>query len=272
MTNPSNIGNTMPIINPDQDIPKNSPSNNFITPSSVTTKLNKKSGFKTFVIIGILIIVIVYSAVLYLYFQNKNGKIGSFKLPMPTKKMVTSTLTPTQSIDPDNIKIIDGNIVFQDRSNQTKILVNKTDYPGSGITGFIKVTISPDKLNMCFETWPPAIEPALYLSTINGSGIIEVNKNRKNCLWTKDGKNILYVNSVKIDSGTNIYRYSLVKKEEEDLTPEKEESTDRVNYSILGLSADGENVICNFEYPDSKKTGGQCEINLSTLEMSFPAD
>ncbi len=265
----TNLGDVQTPTGPNltQSTAKDIPPNNLITPASVTINPNKKSKFGLFVTIGIVLITLIYGVVFYIYIQNKKIKTGNSALNNSLKN--NATITPSPTFIVENVKVIDGNISYQEGNSGTKVLVNKNDYPGSGITGFLKLSISPDKANICFESWSPAPKPALYLSKIDGSNVVEVSSNRKNCIWSPDSKNILYINTISGNSASDIYIYNLEKKEEKNLTFTSSDSNGKKRFDIVGLSADGNRLICTFEYLDVKKDGGQCEINLSSLEMSY---
>jgi len=249
------------------EAPKNVPLNNFITPASVTITPNKKSKFGVFVIVGIFIIALIYGLVAYIYFQNQNIKTGNNNNQTASKNILP--LTPTPPFLVENIKIVNGNIVYKADNSDDKILINKESYPGSGIIGFLKLTISADKTKICFESWSPAPKPAIYVSNIDGSNSSELNQNRKNCIWSPDSKKVLYVNITAPNNQTDIYVYDLDNKEEKNLTLNNSDNSGKKKFDIVGLSADANTLICNYEYLDTKKTGGQCEINLSTYEISF---
>ncbi len=239
--------------------------NNFITPASVTTGSSKKSRFGLFVAIGIIIIVIIYGTVAYLYFQNKK-KTGS--TVTETNTAGTTQITKAPEFNSEYVKIIDGSVAYKPGSGEQQVLVNKTDYPGSGITGFLKLALSPDKTKICFESWSPAPKPSLYISEANGTNVKEVSPNRKNCTWAPDSKKILYTNYATGSAGSDIFAYGIDNSEEKNVSYDPN-SNDQRNFEIVGLSADGGSLICSFSYINKEKEGGQCQINLSTLELSF---
>ncbi len=267
MTNPVNP-QTESNQNDVSAVAKDIPPNNLITPASVTINPNKRSKFGLFVILGIIFIALIYGGVAYLYLQNKNLKGGNSNAKNTANNPIS--ITPTPAFLLENVKVIDGNISYQDANSGTKVLVNKTDYPGSGITGFLKLTVSPDKSKICFESWSPAPKPALFISNIDGSNVIEAGSNRKNCIWSPDSKNVLYINAITQNSSTDIYIFNLESKQEKNLTFSSSDSSGKKKFDIIGLSADGNRLICNYEYVSAKKDGGQCEINLTSYEISYP--
>ena len=186
----------------------------------------------------------VWSGVAYLFFQNKNikddnqGEVQEENLPQPT---------PTPEFTPDQIKIKSGNIVREKPDGETTVLVDKGNYKTTGITGFLKIVVSPDNEKICFESWSPAPQPALYVADVDGQNVVEVSPNRQNCLWSKDSQSVYYVNISSNSSPTNIFSYNLSENAEKDLTGDAVPAGMVRRYEIVGLSADGSKLICKFE-------------------------
>src|SRR3989344_4854867 len=181
---------------PPQNQAKNVPTNEFITPASVTMGSKGGGSFGKFVVIGVVIIAIIYAVVGYLYLQNEKFKNTSGEnTQTPDSVSNQEVLNPTPVFSPENFKIVNGNVVYQDPVNGAQTIVDKSSYSSTGITGFAKVTVSPDASKLCFESWPPAPKPALFISKIDGSEISEINGNRRYCVWTTDSKKIVYENT-----------------------------------------------------------------------------
>ena len=124
---------------------------------------------------------------------------------------------------------------------------------------------------MCFESWSPAPEPALYLSEIDGKNITEVSPNRQNCLWSKDGSKIYYTNISTKTAPVNIFRYDILQDIETDLTGDTVPSGVVRRFEIVGLSADGTKLICKYENiggAASTETMSECEIDLENDEVN----
>ena len=238
-------------------------------PSAQFTGVSKKSGsgFKFFVIFSIIVIVVIYAGVAYLYSQNQKLKNGSEN----TDAQLTPTLTPTPAFSPDQIKVKNGSVVREIPQGEVIVLIDKEKYESTGITGFAKVAVSPDETKICFESWPPAPEPALYVATITGFDIEEVSPNRQNCVWTQDSNRIIYVNSSSKTTPANIFLYSLEDNVETNLTKDSVPEGSVRRYEIVGFSADGGKIICTYEDVGGTEEGlgGECEIDLTSLTVSF---
>src|SRR3989344_30728 len=225
------------------------------------------SGFKIFVIIALLIIAGIYSVVGYLYFNNQKLKAGSSS----NETTETPSVSPTPAFSADQIKIKNGSVVREIPGGDATTLVAKGDYESTGITGFARVVVSPDNQKICFESWPPAPEPAMYIANIDGSEIVEVNPNRQSCLWKSDTKCVFYINTTSTTSPVNIFYFDLASQEETNVTAESVTEGTVRRYKIVGLSGDGGKVICTYENlgSDSPSAEGECEINVNTLQVTL---
>ncbi|OGM07989.1 hypothetical protein A2159_03855 [Candidatus Woesebacteria bacterium RBG_13_34_9] len=252
------------------ELPPIKPENAFTSEAIVGPHYSSEggSGFKVFLIIGILFILAIWGGVGYLYFQNKNIKDKSNEEKIIN---VTPQVTPTPGFTPDQIKIKSGSVIREKPGGETTVLVDKNNYESTGITGFLKVAVSSDNQKICFEAWSPAPEPALYVSNIDGQNVIEVSPNRQNCLWSKDSKSVFYVNTSSKTSPVNIFKYNLELAAESDLTGNSVPAGVVRRYEIVGLSADGTKIICKFENlggAAKTETMSQCEVDLETGEVN----
>jgi hypothetical protein len=224
-------------------------------------------GFKVFLIIGIILIIAIWAGVAYIYIQNKNLKDG--QSGEQTQAPVFQ-VTPTPSFTPDQIKIRGGNVIREELSGEIVVLVNKDEYPSTGITGFLKVAVSPDEQMMCFESWSPAPEPGLYISAIDGGSVVEVSPNRQTCLWAPDSKSIYYINTASTTAPVNIFSYDIEQELETDLTSSFVPAGVVRRYEIIGLSADGSEIICRYENiggAATSETSSECRIDLESGEV-----
>jgi hypothetical protein len=224
-------------------------------------------GFKVFLIIGIILIIAIWAGVAYIYIQNKNLKGG--QSGEQTQAPVFQ-VTPTPSFTPDQIKIRGGNVIREELSGEIVVLVNKDEYPSTGITGFLKVAVSPDEQMMCFESWSPAPEPGLYISAIDGGSVVEVSPNRQTCLWALDSKSIYYINTASTTAPVNIFSYDIEQELETDLTSSFVPAGVVRRYEIIGLSADGSEIICRYENiggAATSETSSECRIDLESGEV-----
>lgn len=220
-------------------------------------------GFRVFVTIGVLIVLAIWAAVTYIYLQNQKLKTEGEQ----TVAEAIASPTPTPSFSPDQVKIKSGSVVWEKPEGETVVLVNKEDYESTGITGFLKVVVSPDNAKLCFESWPPAPEPALYISDVDGQNIVEASPNRRNCLWAADSSTIYYINSASASAPVNIFSYNLASQAETDLTGSSVPSGLVRRYEIVGLSADSTALICKYEDAGGAAATdnvSNCEINLET--------
>jgi hypothetical protein len=223
-------------------------------------------GFKIFVIVALIIIAGIYSVVAYLYINNQSLKNKDSGTPEP--QVPTESSEPEFS--PDQVMIKNGSVVKEVPGRETQTLVAKENYEGTGITGFFRVSVSPDEKNMCFESWAPAPEPALYISSIDGSNVIEVNPNRQNCLWRPDSQGIFYINTSSASTASNIYFFDLASEVEKNLTSESVTPGAVRRFQVVGLNSDSTSLICTYSDVSTElETPKDCEINLSTLEVTL---
>ena len=266
MENLGQEANPNPVVHPVN--PQNPPPGEVITSSSVTVgSKNNGSKFSIFVIIGIIVILLIYAGVAYLYFQNQ--KLKNTAQGNENNTVSDDLISPTPTFSSEFVKIVNGNVVYEDPNSEARVLVNKDSFSSTGITGFAKTAVSPDNSKICFESWPPAPTLAIFLANSDGSSVSEVSRNMKNCLWTSDSNKILYINISGIDSISNIYLYTIETKEERNLTAESQLQNEKIRFEIVGLSGDPNKLICKFENLGDDSNSGQCEIDLTTFEISY---
>jgi hypothetical protein len=228
----------------------------------------KTSNFKTFVIISLLVIAVIYSAVAYLYFQNKKAK-DELALSNASPTSAPAAIEKTISIIIKN-----GNVVKEVTDEGDTVLVAKSDYPTTGITGFAKVTLSNDKTKMCLESLPPAPGPGIYVANADGTNVVKAGDAKQNCTWDSTGGRVFYSNSASTIASVNIYQFDLATATETDLTGPSIAKNSIRQYKAVGLSADSSKLMCQYE--DLKPTpkpsempSGQCEIDLTTKEVKL---
>ncbi len=265
---PPNIN--FPNINPPEtnktDSNKNKPETDEtfvnVTPASVTIETRKNdSSFKIFVIVGILIILIIYGAVAYIYYKNKNAKL-------PTMEVRTTEISnsPKAIFEPQNILIGSGSIVYKNSAGEVKTLVDKNSYPSTGITGFARVVVSPDNMKMCFESIPPSTKPALFVSDVEGIETKQISAGKSSCIWNSNSNVIYYVGKENGIPNANLYVYDLEKSIETNLTS-KIMSDTKPDFTLVGLSSDETKLICTFTNPNSEESVS-CQIDLATQSFS----
>jgi hypothetical protein len=220
------------------------------TPTAITTQPPKRFS-KTQILFTILIIatVIIWGSVAYLYLQNQKIKDQLSSEKESSEQLfttVTPTPVPTVAFSPDQIELVNGSVVRKFPNGELGMLIDKEDYESTGITGFARVTVSPNDQKLCFESWPPAPEPALYYSDIEGGNVNEVSPNRKNCIWSSDSKSLIYTNDSTPSASIDIYIYDIATGEENNMTKDSSSETVSRQYEIVSLSADGSKVICKY--------------------------
>jgi len=130
--------------------------------------------------------------------------------------------------------------------------------------------VSPDNKMMCFFSLPPAPEPALFLSDIEGQNLIEVSPNRKNCIWKADSSAIFYENILTPDKSSDIFIFDLKDRVEKNITKEVTPPGKIRKWEIVGMSADSSKLICKYEDQNAKEgQTGSCEIDLETFEVKI---
>jgi hypothetical protein len=220
----------------------------------------KMSGFSLFVILSIILLLGVWGVVGYLYYQNQ--KLPAEKEATPIAQVQTPS--PTPELDPSQIQISNGSIVRVLSSGESKTLVGKESYPTTGITGFAKVVVSPDKTRLCFEALPPATEPALYLSNVDGSDTALVEKNRNTCTWLSDSTHILYLNAPIGTKAVDVYTYDINTKTEVNQTKEMQTATRFRQYAVSQTDTIIECQYSIVNASGNKLSTGTCQIDSQT--------
>jgi len=251
---PSPSGNAPTMIPPMQ--PATPP------PSNVSFPPKKKaSGFTVFIIISVLILLGVWGFVGYLYIGNKTIATSN--------DTVTQAPSPTPEFNPAEIQIVNGDIARVTSFGESKTLVKKEDYPGAGIIGFVRVSVSPDNNKLCFESVPPASDPTLYISNSDGTGVVEVAKNRHSCIWLSDSKHIIYVNDLLGSKEINIFQYHLDESKEQNMTESTQSDSNIKQYALSGT---GSQITCTYDTLDSsgkKISGGTCQIDINSGDVTI---
>lgn len=250
-----------PVGPPPPPFPTTPPPSNSVMGNPMAAN-KKPKGFIIFVTVGILLLIGIWGYVGYLYFQNSSTPS---RANVPT---VTQAPSPTPELDPSEIQIVNGDVVRVTSFGETQTLVKKDQYQGTGITGFARVNVSPDKTKMCFESIPPAIDPALYIAKIDGSSVEEVAKNHTNCTWVD--KN--YIVSLNAPVGTqkkDLYSYSVTDKKLVNLTETLHTNTQFRQYSLGELS--GNSLSCKYDIVNAsgkKLSSNNCTVDTSNWTIT----
>lgn len=234
---------------------------------SSTADQPKANKFKFAILAFAIITLIIYAAVFFLFLSNRN-------LENTAKEEETSQNTPPAEVavfNPDQVQIVNGSIYrVVSPSNQTP-LVLKESYTSTGITGFATVKVSPDNQKLCFEAWPPAPEPAMYVSNVDGSEVVEVAPGRRGCHWSADSAKLAYVNHTTDVSAVDIYLYDVQSATETNLTAGKSPE-DTIRYYVVSDWAGATTLLCSFteeiqSTPGEERTA-ECQINTITGEIT----
>jgi hypothetical protein len=240
---------------------------------STTPAKPKGSKFKLLIILLIIVAFIVYAGVAYLFFSNKQMEGTETESPiantLPTPTLSLASPTPAQAAK--NISIVSGSIIETTASGEKITLIDKDDYPDSGIGGFYEVNQTKDGTKMCFYSIPPALGPMLYYSVTDGTGVTEVAERVRSCVWSTAGDAIAYTNDADTSEPVNIFSYSLASEESTNLTNATASSVIR-RYEITSWSTDDAKIFCNYEEIDlndtTKETAGNCEVNVATRTVT----
>ncbi|MFV1917162.1 MAG: hypothetical protein ACC618_01595, partial [Patescibacteria group bacterium] len=193
-----------------------------VEPQTVEAK-EKKSLFP--VLLGFLILLAIGSFVFagYFYFSNQKFKEETGVKDSVVTEVIQASPTSTPSFNPKDIEIVNGSI-YNTRGAGNEILINKEDYPGTGIAGFTTVTVSPDSSKICFEALPPALEPALYFSNLESINVKKIAERVKNCTWSNASDMVAYLADTAADDPADIFKYDLIVDETTNLTKVSTES------------------------------------------------
>jgi hypothetical protein len=234
--------------------------------SVITGGSSKKGigGFGIFVIISIIILLAVWGVVAYLFIGNKT------KDTTDTENQTVTQLTPTEvPFNPNEIQISNGDVARMTSVGETKILIKKEEYPSSGLIGFAHVAVSPDNTKMCFESIPPATDPTIYISNIDGTNAEQVVKNKHTCTWSPDNNFLFYVNDTLGNKQIDIFAYSLTSKEERNLTEKTSTKTEIRQYTIVSVT--GSTLACKYDVVNAsgkKTSSSDCSIDLVSGEVT----
>jgi hypothetical protein len=236
--------------------------------SSVISYTKKRSLIDYFIYAVLILALLIWAVVGVLYFQNRKAKNQEIK---ETTQEITALPSPTPTQKIYNISIKNGNIVNSDSQGNEEILVKKEDFAADvGIVGFSKVNVSPDKKDICFESWSPAPKPALFLSAITGVNPYLVGYNKKNCVWSEDSLLIAYNDIKSAKEGTDLYVFNLENKSEILLTPHTAtESAKPKNHIPVRWSENNKKLICKYSFVSAPTKEYNCEVDVETKFVNY---
>lgn len=236
-------------------------------PDTVISYTKKRSIIDYFIVIVSVVAFLIWIAVGALYLRNRQEKT-------PVKPETSQeNLSPTSSPIPEKkykISTSNGNVININEEGKEEILVNKEDHKMTGISGFIKVSVSPDQKRLCMESWPPSPEPSLFISDIDGQNVLKVNPNRKSCIWSRDSRLIAYNDLKAQNLGTDLYIFDPETSAETLLTVHTAtESTNLKLHTATGWSPDNKKLLCEYSLVKSPKVISECEVDLDTKFVNY---
>lgn len=161
---------------------------------------------------------------------------------------------------PVDVKIENGNVVVDDQ-----VVIDKNDYPDTGIAGFMHADSSTDGDHICFESWPPSLNPTLYIANDSGFEVLAIGVDFRNCTWI-DGSRLVFEKRPVGITAADLFIYNLEDETQTNLTQGKAEEGFTRQYKIMGLSEDRQTLECEFNEVsiiNGSKATGKCQINLS---------
>lgn len=228
----------------------------------------KKGGsfFKIFIIFSLIVILLIWGYVGYLYLENQRLKDDSSINVTTSEELPNPTPTPISF----KYEIENGNVVKVGPDLISEIIIDKSNYPETGLGGFYKVKASPDNMYLCVESYPPAKKPGIYISDSGGQNVELISESKRNCVWSQDSNMIAYNNTKIINSPVDIFLYDLTTKTEENLTDQLNNTAlESVNDYQINSFTQGDTLIsCSYEkLVDDISTSFACEINIQTKEL-----
>lgn len=223
-------------------------------------------------IIFIILLLGVLVAVGYLYVTNR--KLKNELSQMKQDQVLTTPVTePSRAPLPsEEISVENGSVIRTNSSGEKALLIDKTLYENVGIIGFARVIVSPDEKKMCFEAWPPAPTPGLYLADITGQNVVYVADNGKDCVWSNDSTKIAYTKQAVKTSQVDLFYYDLTSTEEINLTKDAAGPGMLRVYENPTWSVDNQTITATYTETDPTKavadTTGVSEITVLTGKVS----
>ena len=231
----------------------------------------KESSSKFPLLMGFLVVLAlaVYGFVAYLYFGNQKLKGDSKKSP---DNSLSSAPSPVPVAETFQYLIDNGNIKKSGSKGTEQIVINKEDYPTTGLIGFTNVIATNSKELICFWSLPPALGPALYYSDGAGTTVKLIKEKVKNCAWSNSEDKLAYINDAAEGIPVDIFLYDLEQETEANLTNGATASGIFRRYEATSFSADDTKVLCSYEEINkanpSLETLGNCEIDIATSKVT----
>ncbi len=230
----------------------------------------KPSRIPVLTILILLVTLIIAVGLVYFGYQAMQGNTNFISNIIGTD---SQSPVPTETEKQSEITLVEGSVYEVTSDADYNVLVSKEDYPEAGIIGFAKVTTSPDKQYMCFESYSPAPSPRLYISPVKDGTVSAVGDNYRNCAFTPDSKRIVFTDTPTLTEDTHIYLYTIESGDLVNLT-EDLDLTDTVNtYAIEGFSDDGATLECSVTtYQGTNANEEACALDISSVESGNSPD
>jgi hypothetical protein len=245
-----------------QQVEDKGPSVEEMTTETLITSDNnpKRSAFPIIMTILIIITLIILGGVGYLYFQRINNNTDE-------QPQATGNREAMLAFSPDQIQIINGDVVRVLPFGESRTLVFKSNFPKTGIAGFSRVVVSPNEDKICFESWAPAPEPELYIADVDGTNVKMVAASAGNCLFGPLGNRIFYNEIPTGNQQADIFSYNMNTEITTNLSEELKESENNLIYKLDSIDAATSTLRCFLQEADPA-TGSilgepePCEIGI----------
>jgi len=235
------------------------------TPQSAMTSVSGEGGGKKFTILIVFLSIIaalIWVGVAYLYYSNTQMTNSSID------EVIEVTPPPAPSKPSDEIQISNGSVVrLSSATNEEEMLVDKGNFEGTGITGFISVIVSPDEKLMCFSSISPAPAPAMYVASVDGSAVTQVNSNSSGCVWSSDSNSIAFLNNTTDLSAVDVFKYDIATQEVTNLTEDAVSIGTIRRYDLPSWSSSDTLVATYTDTAGLVETKGISTITISTGEI-----
>lgn len=235
-------------------------------PNAVYTQ-KKYTGLNIVLVLFTIVALLIWAGVGFLYFDNKRLKqvVDTEMNPSPT---VTPTINPNK-VSQEQIKIVAGNVVRTINTDENKILINKEEFPLTGLAGFARATVSPDGTKVCAESLSPSAKPGIYFYDLTTAETKEISPIKEKCLWNNESSILIYETTAPDSTAKDIYFYNVTNSEEVNVTMEYSQDGEIRRYSVDRI--ENNLLSCTIEMFDDvtkQKTGEKkCSINISNKEF-----
>lgn len=233
------------------------------TPHDAMKPEKNDSKYSLMITILSIVTALIWIGVAGIYYSNN-------QLVAEKEAMQEALPTPIPVQPSDEIQVSNGNIVrTSSESGEQTVLVDKELFEGTGITGFLNVYVSPDETKMCFYSLSPAPLPAMYIASVDGSGVTEINQNSSGCIWSEDSSQIAFLNNTTDENASvNVLLYNVQTQQVTNLTDNDIQVGFVRKYSVPVWNDD---TLLSARFVQTDVSGaeqeGVSEIDLTTNEV-----